>query len=33
VREEASTADIGAKMADIADQVVQNFTKDPMPPR
>jgi hypothetical protein len=33
VREEVSTADPGAKMADIADQVVQNFTKDAMPPR
>jgi hypothetical protein len=33
VREEVSTADIGAKMADIADQVVQNLTKDIVPPR
>jgi hypothetical protein len=32
VREEVSTADIGAKMADIADQVVQNLTKDIVPP-
>jgi len=33
VRQEVSTAEVGAKMADIADQVVMNLTKDPMPPR
>jgi hypothetical protein len=33
VHEEVSTADVGAKMGDIADKVVQNLTKDTIPPR